>query len=65
VAAKNRTTRNLLSAQSPAERIAQNQNTCPHGIPICPVCIATDERLRIVNQPKPRWFSLFRFGGAR
>jgi hypothetical protein len=31
-----------FSAQSP-ERIAQNYNTCPHSIPMCPVCAATDE----------------------
>ena len=64
--ADSKTNSNLLSAQpSPAERIAETQNTCPHRIPMCPVCRATDELLRIVNAPKPRLFSLFRFGGAR
>ena len=61
-----KTNSNLLSAQlSPTERIVEIQNTCPHTIPICPVCRATDELLRIVNAPKPRLFSMFRFGGAR
>ncbi len=48
-----KTNSNLSSAQSP-ERIAQNPNTCPHSIPMCPVCRATDELLRIVNAPKPQ-----------
>ena len=62
-----KTNSNLLSAQlSPAERIAETQNTCPHSIPMCPVCRATDELLRIVNEPKPQpLFSWFRFGGVR
>jgi len=51
-----------FSAQS-TERIAQN--TCPHSIPMCPVCRATDELLRIVNTSKPRLFSWLRLEGAR
>ena len=43
----------LFPARVPPERITQNENTCPHGTPACPVCIATDELLRIVHAEKP------------
>jgi hypothetical protein len=60
-----KTNSNPFSAQSANQLINLNQNTCPHAIPMCPVCIATDELLIIFRAPKPRLFSLFRFGGAR
>jgi hypothetical protein len=68
VATKNPITRirpAQAAASSSLERIAQNPSTCPHSIPTCPVCRATDELLRIVNTPKPRLFSWLRLEGAR
>jgi hypothetical protein len=32
-----------------------NQNTCPHGLPFCPVCRAEDELQRIFRTPKRWW----------
>lgn len=61
--AENETNTHPISAQpSPTERVAETQNTCPHSIPMCPVCRATDELLRIVRAPRARWFGFFRFG---
>ena len=40
-------------APVPPEGTTQNENICPHGTPACPVCIATDELLRIVHSQRP------------
>jgi hypothetical protein len=59
-------TLNSFPAQSPTERIAETQNnTCPHRLLLCPICRAEDDLLQIFRAPKPRLFSMFRFGGAR